>query len=446
MPLPFALFLAPIVLNLPLIGWWAYQGLGQPWLWLVILLGVLAMGLWGWLHVAPIRDGVPVGVRMKILGGAAPILSVLCFATVVEAIALPVTFVVWGDVVPMPMLITNLVWALAGCLLLYLNGALRAVLLSKSLTAASKIFLLATLWIPLIGWLAGIAVARTVRREHLAAVDRVEWERALPVDDRCDTRFPILLVHGIGWRDRERFNAWGRIPKYLARHGAKVFHGGQEAWGAIDANAQQLVTRVGEVLAETGAGKVNIIAHSRGGIDSRYAISSLGLGPSVASLTTMNTPHHGVRFADSATKLTEPVYRRLAATVNWVSRISGDTTPDFQSSTLAFRTERAIEFNRANPDDPDVMYQSYTSVMSSAASDRWLSVPYRVIKALGEDNDGLVSVDSAKWGDFRGVFSSTSRRGVGHGDLVDMNREDFRGFNVLDAYITIVAELKERGY
>jgi triacylglycerol lipase len=44
------------------------------------------------------------------------------------------------------------------------------------------------------------------------------------------------------------------------------------------------------------------------------------------------------------------------------------------------------------------------------------------------------------------VFSSTSRRGVSHGDLVDLHREDYDGFNVLEAYITIVADLKDRGY
>jgi DNA-binding transcriptional ArsR family regulator len=98
------------------------------------------------------------------------------------------------------------------------------------------------------------------------------------------------------------------------------------------------------------------------------------------------------------------------------------------------------------PDDPGVHYQSYTSIMSRPSSDRVLSVPFQVIKALGEENDGLVSVDSAKWGEFRGVLRSTTRRGVSHGDLVDMHREDYAGFNVLDAYITIVADLRRRGY
>ncbi len=126
----------------------------------------------------------------------------------------------------------------------------------------------------------------------------------------------------------------------------------------------------------------------------------------------------------------------------------GDESPDFFASTMAFRTRTAREFNRAHPDDPRVYYQSYTSVMSSPpAGDRLLGPSYRVIKALGEENDGLVSVDSAKWGEFRGVIRSSTRRGgVSHGDLVDMHREDFAGFNVLDAYIGIVADLKQRGF
>ncbi len=56
--------------------------------------------------------------------------------------------------------------------------------------------------------------------------------------------------------------------------------------------------RIKEILEETGSDKVNIIAHSKGGLDSRYAISCLGAAPYVASLTTINTPHRGCEFAD----------------------------------------------------------------------------------------------------------------------------------------------------
>jgi triacylglycerol lipase len=36
------------------------------------------------------------------------------------------------------------------------------------------------------------------------------------------------------------------------------------------------------VLSQTGAQKVNIIAHSKGGLDCRYAIANLGLEDKVA--------------------------------------------------------------------------------------------------------------------------------------------------------------------
>ncbi|PFG69140.1 triacylglycerol lipase [Propionibacteriaceae bacterium ES.041] len=436
----------PVILNAPLLGWYLDRELGGRWRAPMIVLAVLLGYLWLRLQLAPIRDGVRLGPLTKILGGATPILYSLCYATILQAIVLPVVWVSWGALIPTGVLVTNLVWSVLSCLLLYLNGALRAVLLSKSLSVVSRVFLLGTLWIPVLGWIAGVGAGRTVRREYLAAVDRAEWERELPTDDRCATRYPILLVHGVGWRDRMLFNAWGRIPRYLKRHGASIYHGEQEAWGTIEENGKQVAARIAQVCEQTGSPKVNVIAHSRGGIDSRYAISTLGMGDRVASLTTMNTPHHGVRFADTATKLREPIYLKLAAVVNWIFAVAGDTTPDFLTSTMAFRTELAREFNRNTPDHPAVHYQSYTSVMSSAASDPRLAVPYRVIKALGEENDGLVSVDSAKWGEFRGVFRSTGRRGVSHGDLVDYNREDFHGFNVLAEYIQIVGELKQRGY
>src|SRR6185369_6230360 len=44
--------------------------------------------------------------------------------------------------------------------------------------------------------------------------------------------------------------------------------------------------------------KVNILAHSMGGLDARFAIARLGLADRVASLTTVATPHRGTALAD----------------------------------------------------------------------------------------------------------------------------------------------------
>lgn len=440
-----ALYLPP-ALNAPLAAYLVANEVGQSWWWLLVVVGVLFLYVWLRLNVLPVADGVPVGLRLRVLSGTPPILWALCYAVVVQVLVLPLSFLLPRTQAPLEVLLTNIGYSLGCCLVLYLNAAIRALVSSHGLGLSGRLLILAAPWLPIVGWVLCVFVARSVRREYLAGVDRVEWELATPRDDRCATKYPIILVHGVGWRDHTLYNAWGRIPKYLKRHGAWVYHGEQQAWGTIEQNAQQIADQVQVVLDLTHADKVNLIAHSRGGIDARYALSQLGIADRVASLTTMNSPHHGVRFADTATKLKQPVYEVLAAVVNFIFRLSGDEKPDFLASTMAFRTERAREFNEANPDAPGVHYQSYTSVMGSASSDRLLAVPYGIIKALGEDNDGLVSIESAKWGEFRGVFRSTTSRGVSHGDLVDMNREDYAGFNVLDTYLTIVSDLKQRGF
>src|SRR5205823_74742 len=43
---------------------------------------------------------------------------------------------------------------------------------------------------------------------------------------------------------------------------------------------------------------VHLLAHSMGGLDSRYMISKLGMADHVLTLTTLGTPHRGTAFAD----------------------------------------------------------------------------------------------------------------------------------------------------
>ena len=75
-----------------------------------------------------------------------------------------------------------------------------------------------------------------------------------------------------------------------------------------------------------------------------------------------------------------------------------------------------------------------------------LSITYCMIKPLEGENDGLVSVESAKWGEFIGVFSNTRTRGISHGDIIDLKREDYKNFDIIETYVRIVEELKERGF
>lgn len=114
----------------------------------------------------------------------------------------------------------------------------------------------------------------------------------------CSTRYPIMLVHGVGARDSLEQCYWRRIPDYLRQRGAVVEFGFQDSWATVEQNAAMLATRIAWVCREYGCEKVNLIAHSKGGLDARYAISALGMEGQVASLTTLSTPHHGSRTVD----------------------------------------------------------------------------------------------------------------------------------------------------
>ena len=81
----------------------------------------------------------------------------------------------------------------------------------------------------------------------------------------CSLKYPLLMVHGMGFRDRKHLCYWGRVPKRLESLGAEVFFGHQDSVGSVESNADIIAKSLDEILAKTGAEKVNILAHSKGG-------------------------------------------------------------------------------------------------------------------------------------------------------------------------------------
>lgn len=87
------------------------------------------------------------------------------------------------------------------------------------------------------------------------------------------------------------------------KDGAKVFATSQSPVNSNEVRGEQLLAQVEEVLALTGAEKVNLIGHSQGGMTVRYVA---GVAPQlVASVTTMGTPHKGTPVADAVTGFSE---------------------------------------------------------------------------------------------------------------------------------------------
>ena len=325
-------------------------------------------------------------------------------------------------------------------------GALRIFITSRRLGINRRILLILFVWVPGVNITLGIWFCRIVKQEFIHDFLQAELQAAREDSQICATRYPLLLLHGVGFRDCDRLNYWGRIPMRLKRNGATVYYGHQQAWGKVEDNAVEIQSELRGILANTGAEKVNIIAHSKGGLDARYLISSLNMWPHVATLTTMSTPHRGSELLQVLDKLPERIYRRVCRWINIYFGIAGDHAPNAYMASRQLHPDFLKQFNEKNIDAPGVYYQSYAAEMKSPMSHSLLMAPFTIMKLISANNDGLVTIDSAKWGVFKGTFKSAELRGISHGDLIDLMRQDYDGFNMAEEYVKIVAELKDMGY
>lgn len=274
--------------------------------------------------------------------------------------------------------------------------------------------------------------------------------------DECRTKYPILLVHGTGFRDGGPLGYWGGIPRALEERGASVSYSGHDAWANVGDAAAQIVAGLGRALAEHGAEKVNVIAHSKGGIDVRYAAARLGIADRLASLTMVGSPNRGSRTVDALySAFGEGFFRFLAVFVDSWFRILGDERPDFFGTTGGFRASRMERFNAEVSDPPSVPVQSFAGRMRGPLGDVFLGLLNAVVGIRDGENDGLVSVESARWGNFRGVLDGMGIAGISHTHEIDGYRTNPRlrpceglppgSDTVRGFYVALVRELKERG-
>lgn len=267
------------------------------------------------------------------------------------------------------------------------------------------------------------------------------------------TKYPILLLHGVGFRDLKWPLYWGRIPGVLTAGGSELYYGNQDCWARVEVNARTIKARINQILDETGSEKINIIAHSKGGLEARMAASSLGMGERIASITTIGTPHRGSKTIDRLLKAPNSLFNIASFAVNnWIGLI-GDTRPDFYAVCRDFSTEYAERFNRNNPDVPGVYYQSFAGVMKTPLSDINLTTANIVIKMIEGDNDGLVSVESANWGEKFTLLIGDKNRGVSHYDEIDFRRTPFLirtgiepAGDICEVYKKIVLGLVKQGF
>ena len=275
--------------------------------------------------------------------------------------------------------------------------------------------------------------------------DKEGWCQRMNTDKKV-----VLLLHGMGFRDNGIINYWGRIPKLIESRGYKVYYGNQDSNAPIEVNGQVIANRLQSIFEETNCNEIHIIAHSKGGLDARYAISSLGMDRYVSTLTTISTPHNGSPTVDRLLTLPGFCVRIAALCTDLCLRIAGDRHPDAYHVFHSFTTKEASQFNASNPDSPTVCYRSYAFVMRSPFSDIFLWLPNLIVGHYEGENDGLLSPEDVKWGEFKGVIRSRSLRGISHCDEVDMRRRRFTKKqgehigDILELYSSILDEYEER--
>ncbi len=122
-------------------------------------------------------------------------------------------------------------------------------------------------------------------------------------------------------------------------------------------NAQMLKRNLSDLAEKTGATKFNLIAHSKGGIDARYFISTLKGHQMVASLSTISTPHLGTPIADY---LMEKHLSRDSVTKKLIQRLSflfGGQSPAPIELIRDLSVKEMRVFNQLNPNMDNVFYQ-----------------------------------------------------------------------------------------
>ena len=259
----------------------------------------------------------------------------------------------------------------------------------------------------------------------MAAAALLVGASAHAAGDYAKTRYPIVLVHGLfGFDSFLGVDYFYGIPGALSRDGAQVFVAQVSASNSTEVRGEQLLAQVKNIMAITGASKVNLIGHSHGGPTIRYVA---GVAPQlVASVTSIGGVNKGSRVADilrgvvPAGTLSETLLNSAAsAFVALINLGSGGTSlPQTPTNALnSLTTAGSLDFNRRFPQalpsncgsGPElvngVRYYSWTGTLPltniADISDGALSIMSLVISG---PNDGLVSACSSRLGKHLGDY------------------------------------------
>ena len=252
--------------------------------------------------------------------------------------------------------------------------------------------------------------------------------------DPIQLKYPVVLVHGLGARSTygpvEYFFG---LPSLLKKSRNKVLVANLTAWHTIEYRAKQLKTQIERAFPE---GKVNLVGHSMGGLDARLLASQMEFSERIASITTIGTPNHGTTLGDIAVGL---IPNLTALAVERFLSAMSSSSGALKQITREYCTG---ELQRLAPKMPGIGYFSAATsiprpIMKYSLPIFWL--PHNLLNSTEGDNDGFVSVESAKWGDHICTYHGDHYAQIGQ----FLGRS--RGMDYLKFYHEIFSHLKKSG-
>ena len=130
--------------------------------------------------------------------------------------------------------------------------------------------------------------------------------------------------------------------------------------------------------------------------------------------------------------------------VNLVVKLYGDKSPEPYKIVSELTTENMKKFNEENPNNEEIFYSSYHSFMRNSFDDISYSLSHWYLHKVAGKNDGIVSVDSAKWGEKFKLIIGKNRNGISHSEIIDIKRKRISGVDIPEIYIEIVKELENK--
>ncbi|WP_248635479.1 esterase/lipase family protein [Desulfatibacillum aliphaticivorans] len=270
--------------------------------------------------------------------------------------------------------------------------------------------------------------------------------------DICDTKYPVVLAHGMGASAEILgiMDYWWGIEEALEDEGAEVYITSVNGMDATENKAADFQRQAFQIMAVSGASKINIIGHSHGTIYTRYAMSNLSLGRYVKSHTSIAGPHRGSSIADLIMNgLPSGLLNVGGDVLDFVyAFIFGDDNPQSLENGYDLVTDYMSDvFNPNTPNLSGVYYQSWAAKAKVGCNSVVLTPTWLIMLGYEGANDGLVGVESAKWGKFRGVEDGAWwSLGVDHLNIVGQLFGITPGFDAPDFFVDIVSDLKDRGY